>query len=199
MNQLEKNFERKTGIKFKDFYKEYKPKFTWHLSKWTKDLSIAEDFADDAFLKALTSIDGYNGKMAQVHTWLYTIGVNLVKKDYQEKQRLPSISMDRELANNANMAMFLPYTDGKKEMNKHNEFVEKAQIIRDAILDMPEKQHKYKTVLVLRELENYTYKEIAHKLDLNLSTVKSQIKQGREIIRNKISRKLELIDEHGLI
>jgi len=199
MNQHEKNFKVKTGIDFQTFYKEHKPKLTWYLSKWTKDIALAEDFADEGFMKALTSIEGYNGKKAQVHTWLYTIAVNFVKKDYDDKQKMPSLSMDKELANNANMSMFLHYSDGKKEINKHNEIIEKAKIVRNAIMEMPDKQYKYRQVLIMRELKNYTYKEIAVSLELNLSTVKSQIKQGREIIRNNVSRKLELIDEHGLI
>jgi RNA polymerase sigma-70 factor (ECF subfamily) len=199
MNHFEKKFEQKTGINFQKFYKDQKPKLTWYLSKWTKDLEIAEDFADDAFVKALMSIDSYNGEKAQVHTWVYTIAVNFVKKDYQDKQKLPTISMDKELSNAASINMFLPYSDGKKEMVKYNEICKKAEIVRDAIYAMPEKQHKYRQVLIMREIENMSYNEISEHLKLNLSTVKSQIKKGRELICKKVEKKLSYIDKHGLI
>ena len=198
MNHFEKKFENVTGLKFQDFYKDQKPKLTWYLSKWTKDLENAEDFAEEAFMKALTSIESYNGAKAQVHTWLYTIATNFVKKDYQEKQRLPSLSMDRELANNASMSMFLPYSDGKADILKNVELHKKAEIVREAIYNMPEKQDKYKTVLIMREIDNMPYKDISVYLKLNLSTVKSQIKQGRALIKKKVEKKLNYIDEHGL-
>ena len=198
MNHFEKKFENKTGINFQKFYKEQKPKLTWYLSKWTKDIEVAEDFADEAFIKALNSIDTYEGKKAQVHTWLYTIATNFVKKDYQDKQKLPSISMDRELGNNASMNMFIPYIDSKIELNKHTEICKKAEIVRNAIYSMPEKQHKYKTVLIMREIDNLSYEEISVYLNINENTIKSQIKKGREIIKDKVIKKLKLIDEHGL-
>jgi RNA polymerase sigma-70 factor (ECF subfamily) len=198
MNHFEKKFEQKTGINFQEFYKEHKTKLTWHLAKWTKNIEIAEDFADEAIIKALNSIDSYNGEMAQVHTWVYTIAVNFVKKDWQDKQKMPSISMDKELANNASMNMFLPYSDSKKELSKYKETCKKAEIVRDAIFNMPDKHIKYKTVLIMREIENMTYNEISDYLELNLSTVKSQIKQGRAIIAKKVEKKLAYIDEHGL-
>ena len=198
MNHFEKKFENKTGINFQKFYKEQKPKLTWYLSKWTKDIEVAEDFADEAFIKALNSIDTYEGKKAQVHTWLYTIATNFVKKDYQDKQKLPSISMDRELGNNASMNMFIPYIDSKIELNKHKEICKKAEIVRNAIYSMPEKQHKYKTVLIMREIDNLSYEEISVYLNINENTIKSQIKKGREIIKDKVIKKLKLIDEHGL-
>jgi len=199
MNHFERKFKKKTGLNFHDFYKNTKPKLTWYLSKWTKDLETAEDFADEAFIKALNSIDTYNPeKGAQVHTWVYTIALNFAKKDYQDKQKLPSISMDRELSNNASINLFLPYSDGKKELTKHKEICKKAEIVREAIYSMPEKQHKYRTVLILRQIENMSYDEISTYLKLNLSTVKSQIKQGRALIKKKVEKKIAHIDKHGL-
>ncbi|NPV12918.1 MAG: RNA polymerase sigma factor [Ignavibacteria bacterium] len=198
MNHFEKKFEQKTGINFQKFYKDQKPKLTWYLSKWTKDLEIAEDFADDAFVKALMAIDSYNGEKSQVHTWIYTIAVNFVKKDYHDKQKLPLISIDRELSNSASINIFLPYNDTSNDIMRHKEISKKAEIVRDAIFNMPEKQHKYRQVLIMREIENMSYNEISEYLKLNLSTVKSQIKKGRELICKKVEKKLAYIDEHGL-
>jgi len=198
MNHFEQKFEQKTGLNFQEFYKEQKPKLTWYLSKWTKDLELAEDFADEAFVKGLMKIDDFNDEKSQIHTWIYHIATNFVKKDYKNKQKMPSLSMDKELANNASMSMFLPYYDGKKELDKHMEWCKKAEIVKNAIYELPDKQHKYRTVLILREIDNLTYDEISEHLKLNLSTVKSQIKQGREIIMKKVIKKIQYIDEHGL-
>ena len=106
--------------------------------------------------------------------------------------------MDKELGGNTNISMFLPTSDTKKELDKYKETCKKAEIVKDAIFNMPEKQSKYQTVLIMREIENLSYNDISERLEINLSTVKSQIKKGREIIVNKVSKKLAYIDEHGL-
>lgn len=196
MNQFEIKFEQKTGLNFQKFYKDQKPKLIWYLSKWTKDLEVAEDYANEAFMKALLSIDSYNSEKAQVHTWLYTIAVNFVKKDYQERQKLQMVSLDRELANSATINMF--YQDTNEELIKYKEISKKAEIVREAIYNMPEKQYKYRRVLIMREIENMSYNEISEYLKLNLSTVKSQIKKGREIICKKVEKKLAHIDKYGI-
>lgn len=198
MNSLELKFQQKTGLSFKEFYKVNKPKLIWHLAKWTGCHDSAEDFAEEAFIQALNKIDTYDSEKAQPHTWLYTIATNMVKKDFQDRQKMPSTSLDKDLVNSANIALFIPYNDGKKELERYLETCKKAEIVKRAIHDMPEKQFKYKRVLVMRELENMSYNEIAEKLELNLSTVKSQIKKGREIIMKKVEKKLKLIDIHGI-
>lgn len=198
MNELELNFELKTGLNFQEFYKKTKIKLTWYLSKWTGDLSVAEDFTNDAFIKALNSIDTYNGVKSQVHTWIYTIATNFVIKDYNERKKLPTISMDKDIYNNLTMVNYIPYCDGARNIEKHKEDCKKAQIVKDAIYNLSEKHHKYKTVLIMREIENMSYKEISDTLDLNENTVKSQIKMGRKIIVNKVSKKLDLIDKQGI-
>lgn len=168
------------------------------MSKWTKDLDIAEDFADDAIIKALESIDSYKGEKSKAQTWLYTIAINLVKKDYQDKQKMPSVSMDKELSNESNLSMFLSYDTGENEKIKYDELAKKAELVRNAIYSLSEKQDKYKKVLIMREIDNMTYDEISDYLNLNLSTVKSQIRQGRMIIADQVRKKIKHIDEHGL-
>jgi len=198
MNELERNFELKTGLNFQEFYKKQKIKLTWYLSKWTGDLSTAEDFADEAFIQALNCVNGYNREKSQVHTWLYTIAVNFIKKDYEDRKKLPTTSMDKEIVNNSNMVSNLPYDDGIRNNDYHNENCKKAQIVKDAIYNLSEKHHKYKTVLIMREIENMSYKDISDILNLNENTIKSQIKMGRQIIVNKVSKKFDYIDKHGV-
>jgi RNA polymerase sigma-70 factor (ECF subfamily) len=198
MNSLEKQFEETTGINFKNFYKTHKPKLTWYLSKWTKCQMTAEDFCDEAFIQALRKINTYNPNSSQVHTWLYTIATNLVKKEHEEQKKLQSISIDKELNNNASIILFLRYNDGKDDVEKYRINCKKADIIKETILSLPEKHEKQKRVLIMRELEGMSYKDIADELKLNENTVKSQIKNGRELIIQKVSKKFKLIDNHGL-
>ena len=194
-NEFEAKFEQHTGIKFVDFYKSQKVKLRWHLSHFTKDEVTAEDFAEEAFIQCLNKIHTFNSEKSQIHTWLYTIAENIVKKDYKDRQRLPAVLLDKEYATNLTLSNFVQYSDGRKELEKQKEVDKKAEIVRDAIYSLPE---KYKNVLVMRELENMSYNDIAELLSINLSTIKSQILHGRKMVRKKVARKFSYIDHNGL-
>ncbi len=196
-NELEIQFESRTGINFQEFYKNHKPKLIWYIAKYTKDSGIAEDHVEDAFIQALLNIETYKRPDeggAQLNTWIYKIAENIVKKVHKDSERLPTDSIDKDLAINFSLSNIIAYDDSKKPTEEYNIFVKKASIIKDAIYNLPEKDSKYKKVLIMREIEGMQYKEISDELNINLSTIKSQIKKGRTIIRKKVEKKFKDID-----
>ncbi len=201
INELEKQFEERTGVNFQNFYKNYKPKLMWYISRYTKDSEIAEDHVEDAFIQALLNISTYKRPEeggAQVNTWIYKIAENIVKKSHKDSERLPTNSLDKEVAEKFQLSNVIPYDDGKKIQDEYNIFVKKAYIIKEAIFNLPEKDSKYKKVLIMREIEGMAYKEISDELNINLSTIKSQIKKGRNIIKKKVLKKIQEIDYNGI-
>ena len=200
INELEKQFEERTGINFENFYKNYKPKLMWYISRYTKDSEIAEDHVEDAFIQALLNISTYKRPDeggAQVNTWIYKIAENIVKKAHKDSERLPTNSLDKEMAENFNLSNLIPYDDGKRNNDEYNIYLKKANVIKDTIYNLSEKDSKYKKVLIMREIEGMAYKEISEELQINLSTIKSQIKKGRTIIKKKVSKKFQEIDHNG--
>ncbi len=200
-NKLAENFEIRTTIDFRQFYKDYKPRLIWYLTRYTRDAEIAEDHAEEAFIQALLNINTYKRPDeggAQVNTWVYKIAENIVKKAHKDKNRLPSTSLDKEFNENVNLTNLIPYDDGKQIEHESHVFVRKAKIIKAAIYNLPPKDEKYKRVLIMRELEGMAYKDISEYLDVNLSTIKSQIRKGRSIIRKKVSKTLQDIDINGI-
>lgn len=158
--QLSKNFEEITGQSFELFYHKYKPKLIWYLTRFTRDQEKAEDFADDAFTQALLKIGNYNNERSQVHTWIYKIGENLVKKDFKDQKRMMIFSLDKEYSDNLNLKNIVPHSniEDKNEADYDALIIKKAEIIKEAIMSLPE---KYKRVMYMRELENRPYLEIA--------------------------------------
>lgn len=200
INELEIQFEERTGVNFKTFYKNYKPKLMWYIARYTKDPEVAEDHVEDAFIQALLNISTYKRPDeggAQVNTWIYKIAENIVKKAHKDSERLPTNSLDKEMAENFNLSNLIPYDDGKRSADEYNIFVKKADIIKETIYNLPEKDSKYKKVLIMREIEGMAYKEISDELNINLSTIKSQIKKGRNIIKKKVLKKFQDIDYNG--
>ena len=172
----------------------------WYISRYTKDLEIAEDYVADAFIQALLNIGTYKRPDeggAQVNTWIYKIAENIVKKAHKDSERLPTNSLDKEMAENFNLSNLIPYDDGKRNVEEYNIFMKKADVIKETIFNLPEKDFKYKKVLIMREIDGMAYKEISEELNINLSTIKSQIKKGRNIIRKKVLKKFQEIDHNG--
>jgi RNA polymerase sigma-70 factor (ECF subfamily) len=272
MTEYEKKFKEKTGENFNDYYKQYKPKLTWYLTRYTKNIEMAEEFANIAFVQGLEKIDTYNKEISQFITWLTTIAINLVIKDYKDRQRENTISLDKEITDNLTLSSLIKYDNHEDETIKHEEDQVKCGIIKDVIYNLPE---KYKKVMILRELDKMPYKDISNmiirekninitnnyiinndeyfksttitntgetdislvyntniiinveknkkkiitkddtntnivvkinngsaniniKESTNLSTIKSQIKKGRYLIRKKVKMKFDIINEHGI-
>lgn len=176
-NRLSIEFEKITGQKFETFYNKHKPKLVWYLTRYTKDQESAEDFADDAFTQALLKINNYNSEKSQVHTWIYKIAENLVKKDFKDKKRMAVVSLDKDNSDtNLNLINIIPNTDTNDDYNIEQDKVilKKAEIVKDIILKLPD---KYKKVMVLRELENRPYLEISELCtkDINIDMDKGQM------------------------
>lgn len=159
-NELAKSFQLITGQKFEDFYHKYRPKLVWYLTKYTKDQEKAEDFADDAFTQALLKIDNYDKEKSQIHTWVYKIGENLVKKDFKDRKRMTVFSLDKDNNDNLNLINIIPNSDinDRHKFEMDHILVKKAEIVKDAIFQLPE---KYKRVMVMREIENKSYLQIS--------------------------------------
>ncbi len=157
-NELSKNFEKITGQKFDVFYRKYRPKLVWYLTRYTKDQEKAADFADDAFTQALVKIGNYNSDKSQVHTWVYKIGENLVKKDYKDRKRMFVFSLDKENNDNLNLMNILPQKEDESDIEGELILDKKVNLVKESIFNLPE---KYKKVMIMRELENKPYLEIA--------------------------------------
>lgn len=175
-DNLSNHFEQITGQNFKTFYSTHKPKLVWYLTKYTKSQELSEDFADDAFTQALLKIENYNSDKSQVHTWVYKIAENLVKKDFKDQKRMNIVSMDKTNDDNLNLSTLISneLLDDDSKIEEDLIIMKKAEIVKDAINKLPE---KYKTVMKLRELEGKTYLDIANlciksnQIDINSNTI----------------------------
>lgn len=195
MREDEKKFKSMTGFDFQNFYNHYKPKLKWHLSSLTKDLELAEDFAQEAFIQGLKKIDTFDNEKSQIQTWITTIARNLVIKSHKEKNKFPTVSMDKEIDDEeTSLINFIPHDDDHEEIEKKKELDLKYNLVISEIKKLPE---KYNEVLEMRELQNLEYKTISEKLNENLSTIKSRIRKGRQLIQTNIDDKFKKIDEHG--
>jgi RNA polymerase sigma-70 factor (ECF subfamily) len=148
--------------------------------KFVKEIHLAEDISQEAFIKAYRSIDSFREESA-FYTWLYRITANTAKNYLVSKGRRKESSIS-EINISENEDFFeLPTNDSPEQILM-------AQSLKDTIYDalsgLPEDT---RTALSLREFEGLNYEEIAEIMNCPVGTVRSRIFRGREALEDLIS------------
>lgn len=146
------------------------------LARWLAgNPSDAEDIVQDACLRALKAIDGYRGGNARA--WLLTI-VRNTAFSWLAKQRSASLVMVGDLSDVDEVAAEAA-TAEPSQPTPESELIRRAdrQGVANAIaaLSLPMRE-----VVVLRDINDFSYKDIADMLDLPIGTVMSRLSRGRQ-------------------
>ena len=139
------------------------------------DGQLAEDAAQETFIRAWLNLSNYRPQ-TPLRNWLYRIAVNagtdMLRK---EKRILPDNIEDLHL------------TDGRPSPESSVSQQERAKLVQNAILSLPEAS---RAVLVLREYEELPYQEISSTLDIPIGTVMSRLNYARKLLKEKLEHKL---------
>jgi len=189
-SEKESVFKERTGKDFTTLYKKYYPKLIYFTSRICNDQQKAEDISTDSFMIALDKIDKYEKDKSQFSTWLFTIAKNLTLQEIKNEKK--SVSLDIEFDDEGTtMKDFIDQEDNTYDVNAHEVSDKKADIIKKYMYVLKE---PYKTVIEMREIKRMPYQDIADKLGRNLSTIKSQIRNGRHILISQTKNEFEKID-----
>ena len=188
-SEQEELFRQRTGKDFSTLYTKYYPKLIYFTSRICNDVQKAEDLSTDSFMIALEKIEKYDREKSQFSTWLFTIAKNLTLQDIKHEKR--SISLDIEFDNEGTtMKDFIQEDDNDSYL--HDVYSKKSDSLKTHISELKE---PYKTVIEMREINKMAYKDIADQLGKNLSTIKSQIRNGRHILMTQSKDAFDEIDE----
>ena len=188
-SEQEQLFREKTGKDFSQLYQKYFPKLIYFTSRICNDQQKAEDLSTDSFIIALEKIEKYDRDKSQFSTWLFTIAKNLTLQDLKNQKR--SISLDVEFDDEGTtMKDFI--TEEDSDLHLQDVSSKKAEIIKKYMSVLKE---PYRTVIEMREVKKMAYKDIADELGKNLSTIKSQIRNGRHILISQSKKEFDDIDE----
>ena len=188
-SEQEKIFRERTGKDFSSLYTKYYPKLVYFTSKITNDPQKAEDISTDSFMAAFEKIEKYEKEKSQFSTWLFTIAKNLALQDLKNEKKTMSLDIEFD-DEGTTMKDFIQEDEGDNFM--HEIHAKKADIMKKHIQNL---KNPYRDVIEMRELKRMSYKDISDKLNLNLSTVKSQIRNGRAILVRETKREFDAIDE----
>lgn len=188
-SEQEKVFKERTGKDFSSLYTKYYPKLIYFTAKMCNDQQKAEDISTDSFMIAFEKIEKYEKEKSQFSTWLFTIAKNLVLQDIKNKKKTMSLDVEFD-DEGTTMKDFIPEESGDEHM--HELTSKKSEIMKSHISNL---KTPYRNVIEMRELKKMAYKDIADELRLNLSTVKSQIRNGRAILIRDTQKEFDDLDE----
>ena len=158
---------------------QYQDRLVFSIYKFLKDYELAQDIAQEAFVKAFKNIEKFRGD-SSFYTWIYRIAINTAKKFLSSKSRKSEI-YDDEI-----MQLKLSESAVTSE-NPENilEAEELRSLMMDAIQGLPD---DIRTTLSLREFDGLSYEEIAEVQNCPIGTVRSRIHKGREILDKTFSK-----------
>jgi RNA polymerase sigma-70 factor (ECF subfamily) len=152
--------------------------------RYTKNAVEIEDIAQDTFLKAYRRLDSFQQE-SSFSTWLYRIAVNTALDFLKRVGRNPVRAVeDPELS--AEPAHALPGSGvaiAAPDARMRREEV--ARITQEVLDELPE---IFRTVLVLRELEELSYQEMAEVLGISIGTVESRLFRARARFKDAMLR-----------
>lgn len=142
------------------------------------------DVAQEVFLKVHKSLPQFRGA-SSLSTWIYAITANLSRNALRSRKnrekRLALLPEDRP----DGRPFWDTVADEKASVTRSVESKELGLSLQKALMELPE---DYREAVILRDLEDLDYREIAGILGTGLGTVKSRIARGRAMLREKLER-----------
>ena len=164
---------------FNELVKAYAdPVFKLAFRLLSRNREEAEDVTQEVFLKAFRKIKQFRGDSA-LRTWLFRITSNCVTNRLKYRMRL---KRRETLLQNVPDPDDLPEPGsiGASDPAQEYEKKERLRRIEEAVQALPEDLRR---VVVLRDLDNFSYQEISSITSIPVGTVKSRIARGREALR----------------
>jgi len=148
------------------------------------DAEEARDVAQETFLKAYRHIGSFRGDCG-LKTWLYRMTVNQASNQrrwWRRRHRRDTVSLDAPKGESTNTV-----GDGIAAGGRSPEQVALAAERHRLLLEALEAlKLDYRTAVVLRDIEELSYEEIAQTVGVPVGTVKSRIARGREELRRRL-------------
>jgi RNA polymerase sigma-70 factor (ECF subfamily) len=149
-----------------------------YLHRMSGSKEVAEELLQETFYRAMLSLRAEDAEY--IRAWLYRVARNLYI-DWLRKQKAEQTMIERAESHYLGVSgSYVP----EEELARS----EQRERVRRLLLRLPERM---RTILYLREMEEFTYEELAHTMQLNLNTLKVTLHRAREKFRELEKEKRE--------
>lgn len=132
----------------------------------------AEEAVQEAFIRAFIKLDTFQ-RNSQFFTWLYRIAFNTALTRRRRKRAKISLDHSSESAR-------LEVVDRGEPVDEPILRRERVALVRTAMETLTDEHH---SILVLRELQGFSYEEIAEVLEISIGTVRSRLSRARRQLK----------------
>jgi RNA polymerase sigma-70 factor, ECF subfamily len=170
---------------------QYAPQLYSAALRMTRNPADAEDVVQETFLKAYRGYGTFK-EGTNLKAWLYRILTNTYINRYRKQQRRPA---EVELGELQDLYLFKRLGEESGAERSTEESVLETMVdsdIKEALESLPE---KFRMPVLLADVEEFSYKEIAEILDVPIGTVMSRLHRGRKALQKKL---WSLAEQRGL-
>jgi len=154
-----------------ELVRRYRNRLMTFVFRFLGDMDLSEDIVQDTMVKVYTHKHYYK-EIAKFSTWIYTIAGNFAKTELRKRKRRKVTLLSH--MNTDDRKYEIPSTELKSEDIVQGEYAERD--IQKAILQLP---LHFRTVVILRDIQELSYEEISKIVNVPLGTVKSRINRAR--------------------
>jgi len=158
------------------------------LFRLSENSEEARDLTQETFLRAFQSIGRFRGE-ADLKTWIYRIAINQARNRWRwwrRRRRDSTVSLDATQGQ-SNQTLMATLAESSENPEQQTLARERELALRSALQRVG---RAYRETLILRDIEGFTYEEIATTLAINVGTVKSRLARGRQELRRKLEGSL---------
>lgn len=159
------------------------------LYRLTADPEEARDLTQETFLRAFQSISRFRGD-ANLKTWIYRIAVNQARNRWRwwrRRKRDVTVSLDATDDRHEQPLAATLRNDDAIDPEQETLARERESQLGEALVGL---RPSYREAVILRDVEGFSYEEIADTLQISIGTVKSRISRGRLELRRKLDGSL---------
>lgn len=143
------------------------------------DYDEAMDITQDVFMMVFEALHTFR-RESRFTTWFYSIMVNYCKNYRKKKSRTTLVPIHK---NGQDEEYEIPIPDERADPEGDVINADSMRIVQEEIAGLSE---DYRDILIMRDIEEMSYNEIAESLDISLSNVKVRIHRGREMLKNRL-------------
>ena len=150
----------------------------------------ANDMAQEVFIRVFRSLKDFK-EQSTFSTWIYRITTNVCLDEIRKRKNKKVVYIDEDVKNDdGEIKRQVESDDPTPELVAEKNYVK--QVVNEAI-NMLSEEHR--TVIVLRDIQGFSYEEIAKITKCPEGTVKSRINRARHALKDILSTKKELFNE----
>jgi len=167
---------------FRELVRRFKGPITNFALRMLNDHDKAVDVAQETFINVYTHADGYR-PVASFTGWLYRIAHNLAVNELRRRKREPILSIDGSIDPGRKDGPRFEPCDPSSSVEEEIMGRELQDAVRRSIAALPQ---KYRSAIVMKDMQGLTFEECAGALGCPESTVKSRVMRARRMLRSRL-------------